>query len=111
MITTAAAASPGKAGVGTSNSIHENLILEPSDTIVLGEKEAGNGHFYLDYDRFEDINILDPGKHSVAVNGGKGGSNFTFADGSSRFLRYGQSTSPINLWATAPDERKISLLP
>ena len=94
---------------GTDNSVHEALFLEPTDTIVLGEKDESSTHFYLDYDRYEDLYILDPGKHSANAHGGKGGSNFMFADGSARFLRFGQSTSPINLWATVPEERKLGL--
>jgi prepilin-type N-terminal cleavage/methylation domain-containing protein/prepilin-type processing-associated H-X9-DG protein len=96
---------------GTSNSLHETLIQEPSDTIFLGEKENEATHFYLDYDRYEDINILDPAKHSAPPGGGKGGSNYAFADGSARYLRFGQSTNPINLWAVLPEERRLALLP
>jgi prepilin-type processing-associated H-X9-DG protein len=34
-----------------------------------------------------------------------GGSNFVFADGSARFLKYGQSISPVNLWAVRDEWR------
>ena len=93
---------------GTSNSLRESLIAEPSDTIFLGEKENSTTHFYLDFDKYEDINILDPAKHS-ATPGSKGGSNYAFADGGARYLRFGQSTQPINLWAVLPEERKLGL--
>ena len=98
-------------GLGATNSLSENSILEPSETIFLAEKEQETTHFYLDYDRYEDIKILDPAKHSAPPGGGKGGSNYAFADGSARYLRFGMSTYPVNLWATNPDERKLGLLP
>ncbi len=66
---------------------------------------------YMDYDRYEDLNILDPGKHSALPGQGKGGSNYAFADGSTRYLRHGQSTYPINLWAVNPVERRLGLIP
>ena len=94
---------------GASNSLHETLIQEPSDTIFLAEKENSSAHFYLDFDRYEDINILDPGKHSAPAGGGKGGSNHAFADGSARYLRFGTSTQPVNMWAVLPAERKAGL--
>ena len=49
----------------------------------------------------DDVEELEHGRHGK--NGGpKGqGSNYAFADGSSRFLRYGRSLSPINLWAVS----------
>jgi prepilin-type N-terminal cleavage/methylation domain-containing protein/prepilin-type processing-associated H-X9-DG protein len=96
---------------GATNSMKENSILEPSETIFLAEKEQEATHFYMDYDKYEDLNILDPAKHSAPPGGGKGGSNYSFADGSARYLRFGQSTYPVNLWATNPDERKLGLLP
>ena len=30
---------------------------------------------------------------------GGGGSDYAFADGSARYLRYGLSITPVNLWA------------
>jgi prepilin-type N-terminal cleavage/methylation domain-containing protein/prepilin-type processing-associated H-X9-DG protein len=99
---------PWKGFAGANRSLSESLILEPSDTIFLAEKESNSHHFYLDFDNYEDINILDPAKHSAAV-GGKGGSNYAFADGSARYLRFGQSTQPVNMWAVLPAERKLGL--
>ena len=95
---------------GTTNSLNEGGIPEPSETIFLGEKEQATTHFYMDYDRYEDLNILDPGKHSAPPGQGKGGSNYAFADGSTRYLRYGQSTYPVNLWAVNPAERSLGLI-
>ncbi len=68
-------------------------------------------HMYVDSDRCEDLNILDSGKHSAPPGQGKGGSNYAFADGSTRYLRHGQSTYPVNLWAVNPVERSLGLIP
>ncbi len=93
-------------------AIPESQIKEPSDTIVFGEKDATSGHWYLDYEKYEDITQLDQCKHSGSRGKpGSGGSNYTFADGSVRFLRWGQSVSPLNMWATTPSWRRISLGP
>jgi prepilin-type processing-associated H-X9-DG protein len=50
-----------------------------------------------------DIEHLNQGVHSTTVRtdtGGKGGgSNYAFADGSTRFMKNGRSFSPLNLWA------------
>jgi prepilin-type processing-associated H-X9-DG protein len=43
---------------------------------------------------------LEHGRHGKNASAKGQGSNYAFADGSSRFLRYGRSLSPINLWAT-----------
>ena len=90
---------------GVDVGISEVLMEAPSDTIFLGEKEEASVHFYMDYDALEDLRVLDPAKHSTGAKGSKGGSNYAFADGSARYLRFGQSTSPVNMWAVLPAER------
>jgi prepilin-type N-terminal cleavage/methylation domain-containing protein/prepilin-type processing-associated H-X9-DG protein len=92
--------------LGVNVSLPESVIREPSDTVFLSEKEEDSVHYYMDYDALEDLRVLDPAKHSAGPNGSKGGSNYTFADGSARFLRFGHSTSPVNLWAVLAAERK-----
>jgi prepilin-type processing-associated H-X9-DG protein len=51
-----------------------------------------------------DVTQLEQSRHSNngKKNSGQGGSNYGFADGSVRFLRFGQSLTPVNLWATTP---------
>jgi prepilin-type N-terminal cleavage/methylation domain-containing protein/prepilin-type processing-associated H-X9-DG protein len=78
--------------------LKENDIREPSDTIVFGEKEGSSAHFYMDYFQLDDDNQLDEKKHSSG-KGNSGGSNYAFADGSVRFLKWKKSFTPINLWA------------
>lgn len=91
--------------------VHESVILEPTETILFGEKEGTDkvrhGHFWMDYDRYDDF-ILDQSRHGGHANGG-GGSVYAFADGSARYLRFGQAFSPINLWAVEPSIRQIAV--
>jgi prepilin-type N-terminal cleavage/methylation domain-containing protein/prepilin-type processing-associated H-X9-DG protein len=83
---------------GNGKALPENLILEPSTTVLFGEKEADSGHFFMDYYAADDFRELDQNKHSkTAANGG--GSNYAFADGSVRFLGWEKSLVPINMWA------------
>jgi len=78
----------------------ESAIKEPTDTIVFGEKDRNSGHYYMDYDMYDDVLQLDQSKHlSGGQNSRSGGSNYAFADGSARFLKYGRSLAPKNLWA------------
>jgi prepilin-type N-terminal cleavage/methylation domain-containing protein/prepilin-type processing-associated H-X9-DG protein len=83
-------------------TVRENAIKNSSDTIVFGEKDATSGHFFMDWENKDDYQQLDESKHSTGVkqsngNGG-GGSNYTFADGSVRFLRWNKSFDPVNMW-------------
>ena len=57
----------------------------------------------------EDINgILEQGRHS-GLTREAGGSNYTFADGSARFLRWDRPLSPVNLWLVLPEWRNLGL--
>jgi prepilin-type N-terminal cleavage/methylation domain-containing protein len=60
-------------------SINEALIEDPSDTIAFGEKVETSGHWYFDYETYEDITQLNQSVHS---SGGRknasGGSNYIF---------------------------------
>jgi prepilin-type processing-associated H-X9-DG protein len=96
------------AGQGTT-AISDNDLKLPSETIVFGEKDHDSGHFYMDYAELDDILQLDQHKHATISRAGKGGgSNYAFADGSVRFLKFGQSLFPLNLWAVEDDWRNNS---
>jgi prepilin-type N-terminal cleavage/methylation domain-containing protein/prepilin-type processing-associated H-X9-DG protein len=83
----------------------ETAVQLPSDTILFGEKESGSEHFYMDsYEgQGNDFTEVEQSRHMG--RGAGGGSNFTFCDGSTRYLRFGQMLSPINLWAIIESER------
>ena len=82
----------------------ESAIKLPSDTILLGEKVTESPHFYMDFleetpDSLSgnDFTEVEHGRHSRNTKG-SGGSNYIFADGSARFIRYWHALTPINLW-------------
>lgn len=80
-----------------------SAFLYPAETVLFGEK-ASNSSAY-------EINIfaqptsayltnLAENRHSNPANSPKGGgANFAMADGGTKYLRWGESTCPLNLWA------------
>jgi prepilin-type N-terminal cleavage/methylation domain-containing protein/prepilin-type processing-associated H-X9-DG protein len=83
-----------------------NAIHYPSDTVVFGEKDHESGHFYMDYNDYDDLQQLDQSKHESRGNGSRaGGSNYAFADGSARFLKFGAVFNPIDLWGVTDAQR------
>ena len=87
-------------GSANNPGIQENVVREPSETIIFGEKMENSPHFYMDYYAADDDNQLDEQKHSSTTkNSSTGGSNYAFVDGSARYLKFGKSLNPINLWA------------
>ena len=99
-------------------SMREQNIRRSSDTIIFGEKknllkEAGlavSPHYFMDLleGQGNDADQLEHGKHGTLRAGTlakSGGSNYAFADGSTRFLKFGKDIFPLNLWAIADDDR------
>jgi prepilin-type processing-associated H-X9-DG protein len=80
--------------------VPESAALTPTDTISFGEKDNKSGHFYMDYEGYDDILQLDQSRHS-------GGSNYAFVDGSARHLKFGKTLSPLNLWALSEEYRNM----
>lgn len=92
--------------IGVDLAIPEAAIQETSDTILIGEKEEAKNHFYFDYPRDLDLGSLDQSKHATGMGKvGTGGSNYAFADGSARYVKFGQTFSPINMWLIMPNLR------
>jgi prepilin-type N-terminal cleavage/methylation domain-containing protein/prepilin-type processing-associated H-X9-DG protein len=94
-------------GYGYKDGIRETAIPQPSETILFGEKLATSSHVHMDYYQGtgNDVDEIDQTKHGAGANGSGGGSNFTFADGSVRFLGFGKALSPLNLWGTTDEWR------
>ena len=100
-------------GLNSGDSMKENFIIYPSDTIILGEKCDLAGDYYMDI--FEgngnDIdNVLEQSRHSGSganpvTGSGSGGSNYAFADGSARYYRCPTAMFPLNLWCVADTNR------
>jgi prepilin-type N-terminal cleavage/methylation domain-containing protein/prepilin-type processing-associated H-X9-DG protein len=89
-------------------------IPHSSDTVILGEKEYEHGDFYMDLGEKSGnggvgndwSGVLEQSRHDSRGPGtGSGGSNFTFADGSARYVKYGQSLWTLNLWCVSDANR------
>lgn len=83
-------------------SIRDSAIQNPTETVLFGEKESGSPHYYMDFLEGvgNDVTEVEQARHSAPIKNSRGGgSNHMFADGSTRFIRFGKAFSPINLWA------------
>jgi len=93
--------------------ILETRIKYPSETIHMGEKKTEATDFYMDlyegatgadakngnhYDKIERSRH-STNKKSMDGKTTNGGSNYAFADGSARFLKYRGGLYPLNMWA------------
>ncbi len=95
-----------------TNGFKMEDIKLPSDTIVFGEKEHDSEHLHMDFletPAGNDFTEVDQGKHNK-LNRGAGGSNYAFADGSARYIPYGQALSPRNLWAVTDEWRNKAVI-
>lgn len=91
-------------------TIREHVFQEPSDTIIFGEKESESVHFHMDFDNFDDLTQMSQNRHGTTQKTGRGGgANYAMVDGSVRFLKFGKSLSPVNLWAVLPNVRTNGL--
>jgi prepilin-type N-terminal cleavage/methylation domain-containing protein len=101
-------------GGSYTTGLKENAIIHPSDTIVLGEKISTRGDFYMDMragngDDFSGAVAQD--RHSGRGQGtATGGSNNTYADGSTRYSKYGTAFDPLNLWAISDANRSANAI-
>jgi prepilin-type N-terminal cleavage/methylation domain-containing protein/prepilin-type processing-associated H-X9-DG protein len=96
-------------GLNDGDSLKENAIIYPTDTIILGEKNSADGDFYMDiYENGGNdfTGVAEQCRHDSRGPGTHtGGSNYAFADGSARFLKYPQSLEPFNLWCISDTNR------
>jgi len=91
----------------------ESAVPNPTDTILFAEMLPEYTHKHMDMldqsvPSGDDLRVIDQTRHGSksAVKGG--GSNYAFVDGSVRYLRWGQSVSPLNLWAVMDNYRTNS---
>ena len=93
-------------------SLKLSQIPYPAETITLGEKKRTlERDPYMDMwppqygsDLTKDVNHA---KHRSGNGETGGGANHAFADGSARFLKYGASLRPKNLWAVMDAFRNV----
>ncbi|MCX6884783.1 MAG: DUF1559 domain-containing protein [Verrucomicrobia bacterium] len=105
------------AGNSPRGSIKETAVQKPSDTVVFGEKKnlqeqaiPVSTDFFMDLAEGlggNDADRIEHGCHSGLRRAGRsGGSNYSFIDGSVRYLKYGGSTWPLHMWAVSDEDRK-----
>ena len=101
-------------------SLREQAIRLSSDTVLFGEKKNlqktegvwVSPHFFMDLleGLGNDADQIERGCHSSRLSGSlskSGNSNYAFADGSVRLLKYGKDIWPLNLWAIADEDRTM----
>jgi hypothetical protein len=80
-----------------------SAFVHPEDTVVFGEKPTVSGAYELNIFREPSgsyLADLAENRHSNPRQASKaGGANFVMADGRMTYLRWGESTCPVNLWA------------
>lgn len=96
-------------GLNGGDSMKENAIVYPSDTIIFGEKSATNEDYYMDVNEGygnDFSGILDQSRHdSRGPDTDTGGSNYALADGSARFIKVHMALYPLNLWCVTDTNR------
>ena len=93
-------------GAQTQNyAMKESNMYQPVNCVVFGEKKHSQTDFWCDL--FENANggldnavwKVAHGRHLGPQPRVNGGANFSFGDGSVRYLKFGGSLWPLNLWA------------
>jgi prepilin-type N-terminal cleavage/methylation domain-containing protein/prepilin-type processing-associated H-X9-DG protein len=95
------------------HGMKQSSIPLPSETVVFGEKKKGSKHVHMDFGQLskdEDGNATEGNdraevNHNMHGSRQSGGSDFAFADGSVRYLKYGGSVKPVNMWAITDEWR------
>jgi prepilin-type N-terminal cleavage/methylation domain-containing protein/prepilin-type processing-associated H-X9-DG protein len=92
-----------------SASIKEEAIPLQSDTVILGEKKSGAMDYYMDiYENGgNDVTgVAEQSRHDSSGDSSQtGGSNYSFADGSARYIKFPGVFSPQNMWCISSADR------
>ena len=88
-------------------AVTEGNIKHPGETIFFGEKKTSSSQFYVDLNTGTILDVTEQGRHLRSATGGfaTGGSNYSFADGSVRYIPFGKSLCPENQWALTDSGR------
>jgi prepilin-type N-terminal cleavage/methylation domain-containing protein/prepilin-type processing-associated H-X9-DG protein len=107
----------GVVSVGKQNpfriGMNDSAIAHPSETILFGEKSPTSSVYELNLFKFAGsyLDDLAENRHgNPSRSPRRGGANYAMADGSQRYLPWGESTCPVNLWAALEVWRKDSAL-
>ncbi len=105
----------------TNTPLKEILFADASSSIVFGEKigdapppgvsQLTLGQFYLNYMSTDVWTQLNERRHSMGKEAGSGGSNYAFVDGSVRYVKFGGTFAPVNMWAVTPEGRNPLVAP
>jgi prepilin-type N-terminal cleavage/methylation domain-containing protein len=104
--------------VNANSGLKANVIVRPSDTVVLGEKQHTAPDFYMDLlenGGNDFTGIVEQGRHANNGHtssqaegvGSTGGSNYAMSDGSARFIKFPQAVDPVSLWAVSDANRAL----
>jgi prepilin-type N-terminal cleavage/methylation domain-containing protein/prepilin-type processing-associated H-X9-DG protein len=99
--------------LNATRSMKEPAVVYPTETVIFGEKKnepTPAMDYFMDLNEGvgNDLDKVEQGCHSVSHKGKyAGGSNFAFVDGSARFMRYGKTVWPLNLWAVNDTNRLL----
>jgi prepilin-type N-terminal cleavage/methylation domain-containing protein len=101
----------------TARAMKETAVIYPSETLVFGEKKNEQGpppasqHYFMDLNEGmfgNDGDQIEQGRHSTARKGRySGGSDFAYVDGSARYMKFGTTVWPLNLWAVNDSNRLV----
>ena len=93
-----------------ARSMKETAVVHPTDTVTFGEKKNESPHYFMDLNEGvgNDLDQIEQGCHGVAHKARySGGSNFDFVDGSARYMKYGTTVWPLNLWGVNDTNRLL----
>ena len=91
----------------------DTAIVHPSETIIFGEKATASSVYELNLFKpagtyLDDLAENQHGNPSRSRR--LGGANHAMADGSQRYLPWGETTCPVNLWDVQDIWRQNSAL-
>ena len=100
---------PDSLGMNGGDSMKENAIVHPSDTVILGEKNSNAGDYYMDVNEGSGNDfsgVLEESRHdSRGPDTDTDGSNYAFSDGSARYMKVHTALYPLNLWCISDTNR------
>jgi prepilin-type N-terminal cleavage/methylation domain-containing protein len=106
--------STGDLGLNIGDSMKQSAIIYSSDTLLFGEKTAGQADFYMDLNEGAAGNdfegVLNQSAHDASgadriAGSGSGGANYAICDGSAVFIKFPNALQPLNLWAISDASR------
>ena len=92
----------------------ESQMLKPAETIIMGERRHSDmDDFWMDIDEVENgglnnlIYCVQHARHGGHKPSPAGGSNYLYADGGVRYLRFGLDVYAVNQWISGNDQDRL----